>query len=66
MRNVDPNKNSRLLSEPSKRTASKPMVNPSKLHANLERHIRQILILFGLIKRQQASRAHAMVDSVNL
>jgi hypothetical protein len=42
------------------------MVDPSKLHVDLERHIQQILILFGLIERffeQQALQVNSVVDS---
>src|SRR5258707_15514489 len=51
MRNINPNEDSLLPSEPSKRIASKPMINPAQLRINLEPHIRQILILLPLMER---------------
>ena len=66
MCNVNSNENSTLLSEPPECIACKPMVDPSKLRVDLERHIQQILILFGLIERffeQQALQVNSVVDS---
>ena len=51
MRNVDPDEDRRLLDEPSKRIASKPMVDPAQLRVHFKRHVRQILILLGLVER---------------
>src|SRR5260370_29208616 len=39
MCDINPNEDSILLSEPSKRIASEPMINPAQLSINLERHI---------------------------
>ncbi len=65
VRNINPNEDSLLPSEPSKGIASKPMINPAQLSINLEGHIRQILILFALIERlfeQQALRSYPVGD----